>query len=367
MTNSMPSALAKIGNYVYLSDDYGRDLLVIDVSNITLPTIVKKVPTQRGYEIHQRGNYTYNGTATGGLMVLDIANPASPSVLLRTGSVQPRDVVVSGNYAYFAAGTAGVQIADISNPATARVVRTVNFPDPSEIWSLHIAGTKLYAGEFSAGKIHVVDISVPTAAYLERSFDSQAFNTDMAGTDSRLYATGGDSGWMKCFDISNPASTVPLYTVRYSSDPFQLASEGNYVYMAGSFAGLEIADVSSPTAGTMVKTLATSRAYGIAAKPGYAFLSDSSGSLSIYDTSNPSTITASVASLSGQRYGKLSIANDYLFIGSENYGYSVIDVSNATAPFRAADYGPGKLRKLVPSGAYLIGLDADKGLVILGD
>lgn len=359
-----PNTLTLIGSYIYLSNGSGGHLYVINVADPAFPSIVASdtIDTKKGHKVHRNDHHAYMSDASGGYMVLDITDNAAPSVVLKTGSTQPKDVAVSGSYAYFAAGEAGLQIVDVSDPLSASVVKTLTFGAGSDVSAVHISGNTLYAGDFAC--FRVVDISDPTLAHLDSTVSTVFSPLEMTGTDSCLYAGGGGYN-LQVWNVSSPSAPSLEKTIGTMDGWVQVSVSGNYAYLAASYSGLRIIDIG---AASLINTVDTQRAYGVAAANGYAYLADESGSVFVYDVSSPSTVTTHTCSVANAPYGTMTMIDDYLFVASTWFtGFGVVDIINPATSFLACSYSAGSIRKLVPSGEYLYGVDAVKGLVILGD
>jgi len=98
----------------YLTGRYGDDLFYWDYNQ----------------SAHVLGQYAYVAIPINNeLLIIDISNSTYPTLAGSYGPLQANDIYVSGEYAYATTGNSGFQIIDVSNPAIPNLVESYDTPD----------------------------------------------------------------------------------------------------------------------------------------------------------------------------------------------------------------------------------------------
>jgi hypothetical protein len=227
---SVPFKLVMNGRYGYLSDTGADNVIrVIDFSNPAAPSLVTTVSTSINGAVGQegitvQGRYLYVSMKQGVyLETFDLANPAAPKrVGYYTGGVasgattigdpavsfESVDLIaVQGKYAYLSSVSDDtLRIYDVSNPAS-----------PTQVSSTHVTGTT-------------------------NSF------TNIAAQGKYVYSID-NSGYYHAIDISNPSSPSQLQLYNTSSGGDNtIVIQGHYLYASAYFTGVQVYDISNPTA-----------------------------------------------------------------------------------------------------------------------
>jgi hypothetical protein len=300
-TLSGTMAAAVSGNLAYTASYWSGQLNVFDMSNPANPTLVASTPSTLGLtdatNITIAGHYalvtsknrnastTSNDDGTGNsLTVVDISTPTAPTVVgtVHGTALNPQAlfgayaVAVSGNYAFVASqGTLGGQ------PTS---------PDTS------------------AGSFAVIDLTAPSSPTVVANIDNASLSGSL--TDGLDHATGisidGNYAYVTAFsgkrltpiNISTPTSPVvetPLHDATNLSAPNDVATQGNYAYVANQVNGgmeFTVVNISNPLAPTVAGTLtdpSLSGAYRVRVSGSLAYISaNSASSVAAIDVSNPS-------------------------------------------------------------------------------
>ncbi|MFN8547067.1 MAG: hypothetical protein U0527_03615 [Candidatus Eisenbacteria bacterium] len=111
-----------------------------------------------------------------------------------------------------------------------------------------------------------------------------------------------------------------------------LATSGNYAYIAVASAGLQVADLSNPDAPAIVALAATGDSRGVACSGSYAYVACGNAGLRVVNISNPLSPTV-VATLDtpGAANG-VAIQGNYAYVGDGTQGLQVISIANPLAP-----------------------------------
>jgi len=338
-----------VNGYAYATNYFtiGGDLVVVNVSDPTRPVVVGSVNAQiyNSRSVHVAGNYAYLVGDGGGLAVINISNPANPTEVGFNSSLESaNDVFVVGNYAYLAAKT-GLKVVDVSNPASMTLAGTLTLPGTPR--GIYVGGGYAYVtsyihNDFNAHTFHVVDISNPT----------------------------------------NPTQVGSVGVFLYPGETNGVYVSGNYAYVAGvrygvsGYAGgVQVVDISNPSAPTNVKHYTTStlqQTYRVHVSGGYAFLTGYTGGLLVVNVSNPSNPTpasiyrmptdARTLAISGNP--STSSGQAYAYVADGSQGVKVVNVSDPAFPFVTSSmWGRGVSEDIAVSGQYLY--VADWGLYVL--
>lgn len=241
------SNMAISGNYVFLAEDSGNYLNILNVSNPLSPYKTSSMnPPGAVVDVAVSGSYAYVAAATQGLVVINISNPASP---VTVGTVDTPSwawsVTVEGNYAYIADGSSGLQVVDISNPALPVLAGSCILPDSAD--EVAVSGNYAYVGDY--GGLGIIDISNPAAPVLTAHHNG-IWASAMKIRGNYVYMACGGSG-LKIMDVTDPAAAFVVggYDTPHNARGIDL--RGNYAYVADGDAGLQIIDIFNPAYPTL--------------------------------------------------------------------------------------------------------------------
>lgn len=258
-----------------------------------------------------------------GLYALDIADPTKPvleSILF--GDSECGDVAVVGQYVY-ASSEGALRIFDVSNPKEpleiASVPTTGRWPS-----AVTVAGDYAYAAAYddlpSNRGLDIIEVRNPANARRVGWIRAQGFVSDVAVAGRYAYVADGTAG-LQIYDVGDPASPQRLGRYDTSGDAKGVALYGKYVCVADGPAGLVIVDVSDPTAPKRVGAIRTRPYFGPSGDPGNAWSVFLSGSLA--------------------------------FVGQDNAGLDVFDLSRPDAPVRVGAY-PMRFTRYVAANSRLL-------------
>jgi len=299
--NSHAIATSADGRYAYLADG-GSGLQVIDVSNLTSPTLVGTLDTTgsaRDITLSADGRYAYLADGAGGLLVIDVAAPASPTLVgMVDTSGFAYGVTLSGDgqYAYVADEDSGLRVIDVSNPASPALVGTFDTTGLALGVTLSADGQYAYVADSLSG-LQVVDVTDPASPALTGSIDTTglAYAVTLSADGHYAYVADEASG-LQVIDVSDPASPVLVggYDTTGVALGVTLSADGRRVYVADSNAGVQLIDVTDPASPAAVGLLDTSgSALGmtLAADGQHALVADGSSGLQVIDVGNAASPT----------------------------------------------------------------------------
>ena len=195
-------------------------------------------------------------------------------------------------------------------------------------------GTLAYVG--LGQRLAVLDISnptLPTTVGETPLLLNQPFDLAMQGNYVyvTMYAAFQQSG-LAIVDVSNPSSPVVAGVTSALNSPQGLAVAGAYAYVVDVNAGLHIVDVSQPAQPRVVGTLDTpGYARDVAVADNYAYVADYNA-LRVIDISNPLR-PREVGSLTTVSASRVAVSGTTVYV-TEWYGdgLRIVDVANPAAP-----------------------------------
>jgi len=134
-------------------------------------------------------------------------------------------------------------------------------------------------------------------------------------------------------DHENVELVGTLYN--YWSWALDVAISDDYAYVANSYAGLRVVDITNPTAPLEVGYYDTpGNAYDVAVSGNYAYISAYNAGLRVVDISDPMAPNE-VGYLDShwQRYALgIAVSGNYVFVAYEEFGVLIVDITDPTAP-----------------------------------
>ena len=231
------------------------------------------------------------------------------------GMGNTHDVEVRGNFAYVANDLWGLSVVSVSN---------------------------------SAAPVMLGFAGVPfDGIYLTVS------NSTACVTGTRLlFKNGAQSRVSVCyfFDVSNPTQPRWLGGLEDNLQNFYApAISGNYAYVAAGAAGLLIFDISVRSSPVLVATFDTPGwAWGVAVSGGYAYVADGSQGVTVLNVSDPRTPAwVSAVDTAGNAL-HVAVNGNFAYV-ADNSAFTILDVSNRTAPLTRGRYlmGPSQSARQV--------------------
>ncbi|MCE5230121.1 choice-of-anchor D domain-containing protein [bacterium] len=282
------------------------------------------------------GDYAYvsqwrqNGSGTiidyvGDLQIFNISNPANPVAVGYLALPDAgRGLSKSGDLLYIATAWRGVTIVNVANKANPTQVYVLDTPNIAlDVW---VDGTTLYEADSGNG-LRIYNVSTPTAPVLLGTFATSGQANGLCKVGNLLYMTSLYRLYV--MDVTNPASPVQKSYVMYNGDYTDwfrhVTVDGNYAYVASSYTGIKVVNVSNPNSISVVGTYDT---------PGAAWHVDKRG--------------------------------DYLYVADGDSGIETLDVSTPGAPILFGSYNtPGSSMGLDVVGTTIYVADMTAGLQVL--
>jgi hypothetical protein len=271
-----PANLVEVdGSRAYIAG--GKTLTLVDVSNPAAPKRLGAYSfPEKIWGFRIVGSLVYVAADFYGLGILDVSNPAAP--VLR-GSVklpgQAKDVALVGTTALVADHMSGLDIVDVKD--TAKPERRDSFFLEGYARDVVSAGSIAYAIDAPAG-IYVFDLSKPGP--MEPIASQQSARAPASIELSKGSGTGADlavlvgGGMLQVYDVTKATAPVQTATFRTPSGrPARATMHGTRAYVADSREGLQIVELSKPSAPALVGGFKTAEpARDVAVNDSFVFI-----------------------------------------------------------------------------------------------
>jgi len=221
------------------------------------------------------GNRAYVACSSAdSLVIIDITNPALPTLLGNlVGDGAPEfldratDVQVVGNYAFVTVDLWDkvLNVIDVSNPAAPFSAARI----AADARALHIVGNYAYVAEGGNDKLSIFDISIPLAPVLKGSVAGAGAPPwldnvrDVYVVGDYAYCSVRDDNCMTVINVSDPTNPTWVASIHHLdvpgcnlTTPWGIKVLGDYAYVCGYGAprALTIIDISDPTTPTFVSS-----------------------------------------------------------------------------------------------------------------
>jgi hypothetical protein len=343
-----------------------KSLEVLDVSR---PEVPSRLCSYTGSDtnayfsrITVAGRYAY--LSEDGFRVVDISNPAQPKAVGILSNAWAECISVRGTYAYLVSG-AGLRVVDIANPAQPRLVGT--YAPAGFAAKVAVDGNFAYLAEQPrwenqdgnhiryGGGLVVVDVTDPANPRLAGNLvtGDETYPRDVFVSNNRAYCANGSAG-LQIVDVSNP--TAPKVIGGCSSNFYAQAVtvSGRHAYLSAGDFGVKVVDISNPASPMLAGFVETAgSAQDVVVSGSNAYLADGTRGLHILDIRNPRLPTA-LGNYRGTAQSAV-VAGSNVFL----VPFQVLNVANPTQPKAVAnleeDDAGGTHVTLANSVVYLSG------------
>lgn len=247
--NADANAVALVGQYAYVAtSDNSAELRVVNVTTPASPSLVGSLNlsgNEDALDVAASGSRAYvtraNNASGAELFVVSITSPSSPVLLGSTDlGGSGRGVALSGTHVYAAMdNTSGeFKAVDVSVDASPTVVGTLNLPPATGGQELALGGGYAYVvtdNNSSDDEFFVVDISVPTAPFVEGSVDlgNGALVVVMDGTTAFVGTATANQRTLQIVDASDPSAPTVAVNQKISKFAYNgLYWDGTRLYVA---------------------------------------------------------------------------------------------------------------------------------------
>jgi hypothetical protein len=324
----------------------GDSFRIYNCADPTQPAQVAAV-SDSGDVIAEANGYAYvgHGSAGSGLNVYDARNPHSPTLVNTLGGVQLA-MFTRGHWLFrISEQPAYFSMLDVSNPAS-----------PVEVGRLNgYGGVAMYAddkyaylsGPYEHSGLFVVDISDSSHPQLRDSINP----VGMAEWDPFVPHSPGygyladDYGGLVVLDLHDVNNISQSWSGYRADRSVDIAVDNGRAYLANSWVGTQIVDVTDPTKPASIGVYDTSDSRGtnaVAARDSFAFVGMSGAygqrSLRVLDVNDPSKPRL-VAEDSCHGWPQDFVLRDSLLYATEPYQFQVFNVARPREPVRVGSCG----------------------------
>jgi hypothetical protein len=250
-----PHDLVKLqGTHVYLAG--GKTLTLFDLSNPAMPRREGQFEfADRIWGFNIVGSLVYVADDLAGLAILDVSDPAKPRLrsTLKTHG-QAKAVVVSGTKALVVDHMDGLALIDVSDAGKPVPAGSLFLDGYAR--DVALSGSLAYAVDSPTG-FYAVDLSKPGPLDFAGSLQSANGQTvAVSGTIACVPSRGG----LQVFDVSNPSAPVLAATLKTPGTPVRVTLHGKRAYLADGREGLQVVDLSDPSKPAIVGNYKTASA-----------------------------------------------------------------------------------------------------------
>ncbi|MBC8163905.1 MAG: PKD domain-containing protein, partial [Roseiflexaceae bacterium] len=267
-------------------------------------------------------------------------------------------VAASGNYAYIGEGAAFV-VVDVSNPAAPR--RVARLQTAEMVQAIRIVGQRAYITVDRAGLL-IVDIASPTAPVIVgRISEPESLGSPVGASFYDVQVAGSvayvaSSSAFLVFDVSNPAA--PRLLSRVNGESYDLAVQGDRVYVAQGFNGVGVFDVSDPANPVTIPGYYNGPALGVQVIDGTIYQTSQSRLL-VFDGAS------SWASEDLGRVKDVVVAGDRAYVTHYTGKVTIFGLSAISSPVLLGSIEtPGESWDVQAVGNWLYIADGENGLLI---
>lgn len=323
------------GNYAYYC--FSPGLVILDISNIEELSFVSRlyIPGDNR-NIVISDNYAFIFGHHDRLRIIDIADPENPRFVSDVAiDAEVDNVRVERNYVYAAAGLMGMLIIDVSDPSAPEII--TEYPAGCDIESIvvidtlaFIAGRFIYPSSEPFQIINVADVYNPELiGYID---ENMGWNHDMIVEGDYAYLANSYEGFF-IVDISSLSNPYILTQVEDITYPRVLGKVDDYLFMDFGFDTLQVFDVSAPASPEQVGFHEIGRsAMNFDISDGYLFVAgDDLPILDVLDVENIRQVSeyeVPSATTSAFKVG------DFLYTAETGFGLHIHDMTDPAYPDR---------------------------------
>lgn len=324
-----PRGIAVSDDYAYVADS-DEEIVIIDVSDSSSPTIVGNYSTSTAYDVAVLDNHLYIADWSDGFVVVNVSNPSSPlfESCYETGG-NAWNIVIEDSYAYVVDNKKGLLTFDISSHSSPDLMSSYNTVNYAR--SVAVSGNYACIVDQNNGLV-IANISDPFSPSYVGRYDIEHFTVNIAVVDNYAYVVDQYEGLL-IIDISIPASPKIIGNYDTGDSARGVAVSGDYAYLADGAKGLSIVDISSPSSPTPVTSYYVDSAQDVVISGNYAYVANGKGH-HIVNISNPLSPFFEGKYYNSRPTFGLDVENNYVYLSTIG-GLDIIDVNNKSLPILA--------------------------------
>ncbi len=336
--SSSVSGVAVRGTDVFTVAGGIGTLVAIDAAGPTAPFVTGVLYT--GGALAASSQYI----VTARMSVVDIASTSALS-LEATLDLPCSAMLVSDDVAYLVEqgevwDQRDVQVLDMAEPLSPAVTSTVD--TPGEARDFVLSGERLYVADGTGG-LAIVNVSIPTAAYLEGSVDEMpGIAEEIALSGTVAYVTQFDlpPTSLHVFNVANPTAPLHVRWVETPGLPSAMATVAGHLLVGDTAEGLVVMSLSNPLDPTIVHTVelpAAWRVGDILVDGGTAYVTADEAGIYVVDVSDPVAASLLARVPTVQPALELALEGSILYVSLQFGGLMLFDVSDPARPVRSGE------------------------------
>ncbi len=251
-----PMHVTVSGNNAYIANRSGMKIL--DISDPAHPYETGYFWTpDKAFDIAVDDTIAYITDAFYGLRIVNIADPSSPVEILQYDTPGFAYCVEVYENCVYIGDDDSLRIIEVSDPAAPKRLASLSLPGTTR--DIAFKGDHAFVADYDGG-IHVLDISDPAECARVTDFNFAGYISDVYISGDYLYALATVTYGIRdlqIIDISTPSSPVLRSVFRFDNSPFNIEVIGDYAFVACSFAGLYVLNISNPDMPTVAGTHST--------------------------------------------------------------------------------------------------------------
>ena len=240
-----------------------------------------------------------------------------------------------------------VVLEEIGHFVDAQVNQTDTTGDEGELFSEIVRGVSVSGAELVRMKgendqaeivVNGQSIAVEQSITQIGTYDTTGYAYGVEVVGNYAYVADWISG-LQIINISNP--TAPSLAGTYDTTGYARGVQvvGNYAYVADYTLGLQIINISNPAAPSLIGSYyTTGLAMGVEVVGNYAYVADWISGLQIINISNPAAPSLSgTYDNTGYAWG-VEVVGNYAYVADNYLGLQIINISNPAAPSLSGSY-----------------------------
>ena len=355
---TQPRNIYVSGRYAYTVNDSAGNMSIINIANPTSPSVSATLSVgATPYSIYVSGRYAYiTNSSLDRLTVVDITSSTAPAIvntLALPTNATPHGIYVSGRYAYITnSGLSSLSVVDISGTEVSSLIahsaEVGNLQSRNDIFAQGniMAGTSLLVGAggiMSNGVLSVFASSTGATSSIFNISSAQVSNIFKVFPNGSIAI--GTSTASSTLTIQGVAGSSPLLNIVSStgSSLLTVLANGNIgINSSSPFASLSLRGtaginpfaINSSTGAPLLHILSNGNV-GIGTSTPTQKLSVI-GNISNIISSGTTVSQISTTTVSGNSTQSVFVSGRYAYTVGGTSGFSVVDISNPSAPVQIA-------------------------------
>ncbi len=257
-------------------------LEIINIANHLSPEIIFNLTEGcRGYssKIAILDTIVYLASGIFGITVVDVSNPCQPCTTVNNRNIKPgKDFCIYKNFLLTAISEEGVSIAEISYPSQPDPRGTLITPGYAQ--GVDCSPDKNYAlvavGEMGLALYDISQLQTGWGNYpLVKLVDTEGYAENVCiNPDHPIAYIASGTGGLAIIDFSDSLNIKLVGKFETGGYAKEVYYNSGKVFIATELRGLQIIDVSNPSAPFRIGTVQTEYAKGVAADDQYIYVAD---------------------------------------------------------------------------------------------